>query len=193
MSGQGYDETVAAKASLLSLIGPEGLVLEPGFCRHSESGDSIAKVCNRGSEALYLGYSAVQAAFDVLTEACSANKASGTLKTSDRTFYSTYVRTGDGATSTVKRGTRTNHRHKRCTVQTNLPVIGCEDTACDPAETLDASGNCPWQGNDDTDGCNYYCEIKATKYFGAAETLDDTSFCSVSFLAVKLERDKLTI
>lgn len=179
-SGTSYNESLAAEAKLLSAIGASGLSLDAGICRHVNDGSTIAKICNRGDDLQLVSYGDTKAAFDLLTETCSGNKASGTLKTINNIFFAVYARGKEGATSTTKRSTRTQNLQKRCTLQTNLPVTGCDEYVCDPAETLDSSGNCPWINNDETNGCTSYCEIRASKYYGVAETLDDTSFCSVS-------------
>ncbi|KAH9209299.1 hypothetical protein DL95DRAFT_466974 [Leptodontidium sp. 2 PMI_412] len=100
---------------------------------------------------------AAESAFSLMATQCASKKASGTIQTSSGLQYALFAKID----------------------ASNEPAVtGCEDAVCTPAIELNGSGDCPNVGNDERDGCAYFCEATAARYYGVPTIYDDTRYCA---------------
>lgn len=173
-----WDSAVDAATLFVTSLGGLSTTVEPGFCLHKEVRQTIAQICNKGTERTQLTAEQAQIGFDLIEETCTSKKSSGTIRTSTGIQYALYAKVGVGRGELRKRGS--GRPHKRCINSDSQEVTGCVDSVCTPAISLNESGDCPNVGNDNTDGCSHYCEIQVAKYYGVPEVYDDTRYCAVS-------------
>ncbi|KAF7539161.1 hypothetical protein G7054_g2385 [Neopestalotiopsis clavispora] len=169
-----WDNAVDAATLFISSLGGAPVSIQPGACFHQEVEQTMAQVCNKGTEPIEVTPEQAQIGFDVIEETCTSQKSSGTIRTSAGVQYAIYAKVPISGRKVDKRGRPV----RRCLDSGTPEVTGCEDTVCDPAIDMNESGDCPNVGNDETDGCSYYCEVKAAKYYGVAEVYDDTRYCA---------------
>ncbi|KAI1270177.1 hypothetical protein F5Y18DRAFT_421665 [Xylariaceae sp. FL1019] len=171
-----WDSAVDAATLFVNSLGASPMTLQPGICYHQEASNTLAQVCNKGTTPLQITAEGAQIGFDVIEETCTSQKSSGTIRTSTGLRYAIHAKVPVRSRSLDKRASK--RPVKRCLDSSTQEVTGCEDVVCTPAISLNESGDCPNVGNDETDGCSYYCEIKAAKYYGVPEVYDDTRYCA---------------
>ncbi|KAI4596861.1 hypothetical protein KJ359_005206 [Pestalotiopsis sp. 9143b] len=171
-----WDNAIDAATLFMNSLGGTPVTIQPGNCLHQEVGQTLAQICNKGTKAAELTPEQAQIGFDVLEETCTSQKSSGTIRTSTGIQYAIYAKVPILSRGLDKRDSK--RPVKRCIDSGTQEVTGCEDIVCSPAIEMNESGDCPNVGNDDTDGCSYYCEVKAAKYYGVAEVYDDTRYCA---------------
>lgn len=169
------DDALSAATSLVTKLGGSDIVLRSELCYHTEAGVTLAQVCNYSNKTITVAAGAVESAFDLIYAQCTGRRASGTIQTATGLQYAIFAKVGTGRQAQRR---RSNTLKKRCLDTTVAAVTGCEDDVCTPAIALNESGDCPNVNNVDTDGCSYFCELRAARYYGVPVIYDDTRYCA---------------